>query len=84
MPGDLGRGGPLAERINWSASVLLNLVIQAGFELTVATCRCGQSCRTHMNFIGEKGGCVFAIAGLCEAAAPSCDFGRCREVHKDA
>ena len=46
MPEDLGRGGPLAERIDWCCSVLLNLVIQTGFELTVATCRraCQNSC----------------------------------------
>ncbi len=40
MPGDLARGARRAEQVDWAASVLLNLVIQAGFQLTVAACRC--------------------------------------------
>ena len=39
MPEELGRGGQQAERIDWRKSVLLNLVIQATYCLTVATCR---------------------------------------------
>ena len=39
MPGELGRGGQQAERIDWRKSVLLNLVVQATYCLTVATCR---------------------------------------------
>ena len=39
MPEELGRGGQQAERIDWRMSVLLNLVIQATYCLTVATCR---------------------------------------------
>lgn len=41
MPAELGRGGEQAEHIDWRKSVLLNLVIQATYCLTVATCRCG-------------------------------------------
>ena len=41
MPAELGRGGQQAEHIDWRKSVLLNLVIQATYCLTVATCRCG-------------------------------------------
>ena len=39
MPEELGRGGQQAEHIDWRKSVLLNLVIQATYCLTVATCR---------------------------------------------
>ncbi len=39
MPAELGRGGQQAERIDWRKSVLLNLVVQATYCLTVATCR---------------------------------------------
>ncbi len=39
LPEDLGRGSAEAEQIDWCRSVLLNLVIQASFVLTVATCR---------------------------------------------
>ena len=39
MPDDLARGARRAEQVAWAASVLLNLVIQAGFQLTVAACR---------------------------------------------
>lgn len=39
LPEDLGRGSAQAERIDWCRSTLLNLVIQASFALTVATCR---------------------------------------------
>ena len=39
MPEELGRGGQQAEHIDWRKSVLLNLVIQATYRLTVATCR---------------------------------------------
>ena len=39
MPAELGRGGQQAERIDWRQSVLLNLVVQATYCLTVATCR---------------------------------------------
>jgi hypothetical protein len=39
LPEDLGRGSAEAERIDWCRSVLLNLVIQSSFVLTVATCR---------------------------------------------
>lgn len=39
MPEELGRGGRQVERIDWRKSVLLNLVIQATYCLTVATCR---------------------------------------------
>ena len=41
MPAELGRGGQQAEHIDWRKSVLLNLVIQATYCLTVATCRFG-------------------------------------------
>ncbi len=40
IPEDLGRGSAMAERIDWYRTTLLNLVIQASFLLTVATCRC--------------------------------------------
>ena len=39
MPEELGRGRQQAEHIDWRKSVLLNLVIQATYCLTVATCR---------------------------------------------
>ncbi len=48
MPKDLGRGSAMAERIDWYKTTLLNLVIQASFLLTVATCRSAHL-RRHLN-----------------------------------
>lgn len=50
MPGELGRGGQQAERIDWRKSVLLNLVVQATYCLTVATCRYVAICSLYMGF----------------------------------
>ena len=49
MPEELGRGGQQAEHIDWRKSVLLNLVIQATYCLTVATCRHAASSASPAN-----------------------------------
>lgn len=43
LPAELGVGGAGAAGVDWRASVLLNLVLQTGYCLAVATCRWGCS-----------------------------------------
>ena len=39
LPADLQFGGEVCEKVDWCRSVLLNMVLQASYDLTVATCR---------------------------------------------
>lgn len=47
LPGDLQQGGDKAHQIDWKGSVLLNLVTQTTYSLTVSACR-----REHLQSIG--------------------------------
>ena len=39
LPSELAMGTPGSERIDWHASVMLNLVMQTSYQLTVAACK---------------------------------------------
>jgi hypothetical protein len=64
MPEDLSRGTQQAEQIDWCKSTLLNLVIQASFMLTVATCRSAMTHGQHIHCVSWLMG-TFALAFGC-------------------
>ena len=39
LPPELQVGSPASERVDWHASVMLNLVMQTSYQLTLAACR---------------------------------------------
>ena len=39
LPVDLAMGTPGSEQIDWHASVMLNLVMQTSYELSLAACK---------------------------------------------
>ena len=39
LPADLAMGTPGSEQIDWHASVMLNLVMQTSYELSLAACK---------------------------------------------